>query len=705
MSADVTPRCWPGSDYPLGATVTELGVNFAVFSEAAEYVELCLFDSAGAETRIRLPEVTNSVHHGLVPGLVAGQRYGFRVHGPWDPAAGLRFNPAKLLLDPYAKAISGRPTWAPAVFGHLPGQPLIRSDVDSAPETGRSIVVDQIFDWGGDTSPDIPLHDTVIYEAHVKGMTMRHPDVPPELRGTYAGLGSPAIIEHLAGLGITSIELLPVHQAVSEKHLHDLGLTNYWGYNSIGYFAPHGAYAAAGAGGGQVAEFKAMVKAFHAAGMEVLLDVVYNHTAEGNHLGPTLSFRGLDNRAYYRLAADRSKYVDYTGTGNSLNMRHSETLRLMMDSLRYWVTEMHVDGFRFDLASALARELHDVDRLSSFFDLIHQDPIVSRVKLIAEPWDVGEGGYQVGNFPPLWSEWNDRYRDGVRDYWRGWDESLADFAFRFTGSSDLYSSSQRRPTASINFITAHDGFTMADLVAYDHKHNEANGEANRDGTTNNRSWNSGVEGTTDNADVLRIRQARVRSMLATLFLSQGVPMLVAGDEMGRTQGGNNNAYAQDNEISWLDWEGADQNLLEFTRRLVRIRSEHRVFRRRRWFEDRPLHGEGVKEIGWYRPDGSPMSDDDWRVSYAKSLGVFLNGSKIPARGPDGEPVVDDSFLVLFNSGGAACPFVIPEDLMRDEWTVELVASSGDGEGKEYRGGDTIDVPSWSVVLLRQPLED
>ncbi len=704
MSADPAIPCWPGADYPLGATIIDGGVNFAVFSEVAEFVEVCLFDERGSETRIRLPEVTNAIHHGFVPGVGVGQRYGFRVAGPWDPANGLRCNPNKLLLDPYAKAIAGDTTWHKAVFGHRPTNPAMPSRRDSAAAMPRSIVVDGTFDWGDDSHPDIPLHDTVIYEAHVKGMTMQHPEVPPELRGTYAGLASAPIIGHLKSLGITSIELLPIHQFISERHLHDSGLTNYWGYNSIGYLAPHGAYSAAGDSGGQVREFKEMVKAFHAAGIEVILDVVYNHTAEGNHLGPTFSFKGLDNAAYYRLARDRSKYVDYTGTGNSLNMRHSETLRLLMDSLRYWVSEMRVDGFRFDLAAALARELHDVDRLSSFFDLIHQDPIVSRVKLIAEPWDVGEGGYQVGNFPPLWSEWNDRYRDGVRDYWRGWDESLADFAFRFTGSSDLYGSSQRRPTASINFITAHDGFTMSDLVSYNHKHNEANGEENRDGTTNNRSWNSGVEGETDDPEILAIRRSRVRSMLATLFLSQGVPMLVAGDEMGRSQGGNNNAYAQDNEISWLDWDAADRDLLDFTRRLVGIRSRHRVFRRRRWFEDRRLHGEGVREIGWFRPDGSPMTEEDWRVSYAKSLGVYLNGSLIPARDPQGEPVVDDSFLLLFNSGSGGCEFTIPEGLQRDEWTVELVASDSNGEGKTYGAGDLISVSPWSVVLLHQPLE-
>jgi glycogen operon protein len=694
---------WPGDLYPLGATLGPDGVNFAVFSEVASRVDLCLFDEAGREYRIPLPEVTNGVHHGFVPGVAAGQAYGFRAHGPWNPAAGLRCNPAKLLLDPYAKAISGDIKWDPALYGHMQAAPRTISTSDSAAAMPRSVVVSTEFDWGRDDRRGTSLQDTVIYEAHVKGMTMRHPEVPPELRGTYAGLASPPIIKHLQSLGITAIELLPIHHFVSEQHLADLGLSNYWGYNSIGFFAPHGPYSASGDRGGQVTEFKQMVKDLHRADIEVILDVVYNHTAEGNHLGPTFHLKGLDNPAYYRLAAaDPSKYVDYTGTGNSLNMRHAEALRLMMDSLRYWVTEMHVDGFRFDLAATLARELHAVDRLGSFFDLIHQDPVVSRVKLIAEPWDVGEGGYQVGNFPPLWSEWNDRYRDGVRDYWRGWDESLADFAFRFTGSSDLYGSSQRRPTASINFITAHDGFTLHDLVSYDHKHNEANGENGRDGTTNNRSWNSGVEGPTDDPEVLQVRKSRVRSMLATLFLSQGVPMLVAGDEMGRTQHGNNNAYAQDNETSWLDWEGADTELLDFVRRLVLIRLKHRVFRRRRWFEDSPLHGAGAREIGWHRPDGTMMSDEDWRVSYAKSLAVSLNGSMIPARGPRGEPIEDDSFLVLFNSGGHACPFVIPSDLRRDGWILELDTATADREGEKYLAGDTIEVAPWAVVLLRQP---
>ncbi len=704
MPADPKPvPAWPGDLYPLGATLRPDGVNFAVFSEVASRVDLCLFDEYGREHRIRLPEVTNGVHHGFVPGVAAGQAYGFRAHGPWNPAAGLRCNPAKFLLDPYAKAISGDIKWDPALYGHMQAAPRTISTSDSAAVMPRSIVVSTEFDWGRDDRPGTALQDTVIYEAHVKGMTMRHPEVPPELRGTYAGLASPPIIKHLQSLGITAIELLPIHHFVSEQHLVDLGLSNYWGYNSIGFFAPHGPYSASGDRGGQVTEFKQMVKDLHRADIEVILDVVYNHTAEGNHLGPTFHLKGLDNPAYYRLvAADPSKYVDYTGTGNSLNMRHAEALRLMMDSLRYWVTEMHVDGFRFDLAATLARELHAVDRLGSFFDLIHQDPVVSRVKLIAEPWDVGEGGYQVGNFPPLWSEWNDRYRDGVRDYWRGWDESLADFAFRFTGSSDLYGSSQRRPTASINFITAHDGFTLNDLVSYDHKHNEANGENGRDGTTNNRSWNSGVEGPTDDPEVLQVRRSRVRSMLATLFLSQGVPMLVAGDEMGRTQHGNNNAYAQDNETSWLDWEGADTELLDFVRRLVLIRLKHRVFRRRRWFEDSPLHGAGAREIGWHRPDGSMMSDEDWRVSYAKSLAVSLDGSMIPARGPRGEPIEDDSFLVLFNSGGHACPFVIPSDLRRDGWILELDTATADREGEKYLAGDTIEVAPWAVVLLRQP---
>ncbi len=695
-------RVWPGAMAPLGATHDGEGVNFAVFSEIAERVEVCLLHDDGTEDRHALPEVTAFVHHGYLPGIGPGQRYGFRAHGPWAPSEGLRCNPAKLLLDPYARAITGDIDWGPEVYGHDPDAPDTVDPRDSAPHMPTSVVIENGFDWGDDRRLDTPLHETVIYETHVRGMTMRHPDVAPEQRGTYAGLVSPAVLDHLTATGITAIELLPIHQFVSEHSVVERGLTNYWGYNSIGYFAPHGPYSSCGDTGGQVDEFKAMVRSFHEAGIEVLLDVVYNHTAEGNHLGPTLSFKGLDNPAYYRLSPDDPRYyVDFTGTGNSLNMRHSQSLQLVMDSLRYWITEMHVDGFRFDLAAALARGLHEVDRLSSFFDLIHQDPVVNQVKLIAEPWDVGEGGYQVGNFPPLWSEWNGRYRDGVRDYWRSADETLADFASRLTGSSDLYAWSGRRPSASINFITSHDGFTLADLVSYDHKHNEANGEDNRDGDDHNRSWNSGAEGPTDDPDVLGVRATRQRSLLATLFLSQGVPMLLGGDEIGRTQHGNNNGYAQDNEISWFDWEHVDHDLLAFVRRLIEIRSSHPILRRRRWFEGRPIHGADVDDIGWYTPDGETMTDDDWQAGFARSLAVFLHGRSVRSLGPRGEPILDDSFFIMFNASADAATFALPSALAAGPWIVEVDTSTAVPEVRPARGDDH-DVGPWSVVVLRRP---
>lgn len=693
---------WPGENVPLGAHYDGAGVNFAVFSEVADRIDLCLFgDRGGSETRVRLPEVTNFVHHGYVPGLEPGQRYGFRVHGPWNPAAGQRCNPAKLLLDPYAKAITGQIDWGPTVYGHVGHSPELIDRSDSARHMPRSVVTSPWFDWGDDRPLRIPLDETVVYETHVRGLTMTHPDVPPELRGTYAGLTSPPIIDHLRSIGVTAVELLPVHHFVTDHFLDEQGLTNYWGYNSIGYFAPHGRYSSAGDSGAQVGEFKAMVKALHAEGFEVILDVVYNHTAEGNHLGPHLGFKGFDNAAYYRLDPDDPRqYVDYTGTGNSLNVRHPQPLKLIMDSLRYWITEMHVDGFRFDLAAALARELHEVDRLSTFFDLIHQDPVVSRVKLIAEPWDVGEGGYQVGNFPTLWSEWNGRYRDAVRDYWRSADETLADFASRFTGSSDVYAWSGRRPSASVNFLTAHDGFTLADLVSYDHKHNDANGEDNRDGESHNRSWNSGVEGPTDDPEVIETRQVRQRSMLATLFLSQGVPMLLGGDEIGRTQGGNNNAYCQDNEISWYDWSAVDEDLLAFVRKLTALRAGHPVFRRRRWFEGRPIHGE-VDDIHWYTPDGAEMTHDDWNVGYARSLLVFLNGDGIQSRTRRNERIVDDSFLCLFNASAESMTFVVPPVLGGSEWSVELDTAVTDNLGTMVSTHDKWDVAAWAVVVLRR----
>ena len=596
--------------YPLGASFDGVGTNFAIYSGVAEKVELCLFDERGNETRHELPEVTGYTWHGYAPNVGPGQRYGFRVHGPYDPDRGKRCNPAKLLLDPYATAVDGQVRWNPGVFPYRLGdhrEDHARSRADNARSMPKSVVTNPWFDWANDHPPRTPLSDTIVYEVHVKGFSARNPNVPADLRGTYAGLAHPASIAHLRSLGITAVELLPVHQFVHDSHLVDKGLRNYWGYNSICYLAPHNEYSSAGQLGQQVQEFKAMVKALHEAGIEVILDVVYNHTAEGNHLGPMLSFRGIDNEAYYRLVAENPRfYYDTTGTGNSLNMRNPHVLQLIMDSLRYWVTEMHVDGFRFDLAATLARQFHEVDRLSAFFDLIQQDPVVSRVKLIAEPWDIGEGGYQVGNFPPLWSEWNGKYRDTVRDFWRGEPATLGEFANRFTGSSDLYEATGRRPFASINFVTAHDGFTLNDLVSYNEKHNEANGEGNADGESHNRSWNCGVEGPTDDLEVLSLRERQKRNFLATLLLSQGVPMLLGGDEMGRTQGGNNNAYCQDNEVSWFDWSDTREHwtLVEFTQRLTRLRARHAIFRRRRWFQGRPIHGQGCNDVEWFRPDGS-----------------------------------------------------------------------------------------------------
>ncbi|HZD41184.1 MAG TPA: glycogen debranching protein GlgX, partial [Terriglobales bacterium] len=618
-------KVWPGEPYPLGAVYNGGGTNFSLFSEVAERVELCLFDEKGRQTCIDLPEVTAFCWHGYLSDVKPGQRYGFRVHGPHDPENGLRCNPAKLLLDPYAKAIAGQVDWNEAVFPYYFGDPEGEpNNSDSAPYMPKSVVIETAFDWEDDRSPHRPWNDIVVYEVHVKGFTARHPQVPEKLKGTYAGLAHPVMVEYLQRLGVTAVELMPVHHFIHDAHLLERGLRNYWGYNSIGYFAPHSEYSAGGELGQQVQEFKQMVKCLHRAGIEVILDVVYNHTAEGNHLGPMLSFKGLDNQAYYRLVPDdRRYYMDYTGTGNSLNMRHPHVLQMIMDSLRYWVVEMHVDGFRFDLAATLARELHEVDRLSAFFDIIQQDPVISQVKLVAEPWDVGEGGYQVGNFPPLWSEWNGKYRDSVRDYWRGEDQALAEFAYRFTGSPDLYEATGRRPYASINFITAHDGFTLQDLVSYNEKHNEANGEDNRDGEDHNRSWNCGAEGPAEDEAVVTLRTRQKKNFLATLLLSQGVPMLLGGDEIGRTQWGNNNSYCQDNDISWFDWGNTDSTLLEFVRRLIRLRQEHPIFRRRRWFQGRPIHGSDINDIGWFRPDGEEMSDEDWKAGFAKSLALFL----------------------------------------------------------------------------------
>ncbi|HET6812377.1 MAG TPA: glycogen debranching protein GlgX [Acidimicrobiales bacterium] len=696
-------RTWPGQPFPLGAYYDGSGTNFSLFSEAAEMVELCLFDDDRQETRVEMEEVDAFCWHGYVPNVMPGQRYGWRVHGPYNPAEGNRCNPAKLLIDPYTKAIEGDVRWDPAVYGHDHDDPDGPPDErDSAPFMPLSVVHNPYFDWADDRHPRIPRHETVIYEVHVKGLTHLHPDVDPSLRGTYAGLASPVVIEHFQKLGVTTVELLPVHQFIHDQRLVDEGLSNYWGYNSIGYLAPHNGYSSSGQRGQQVGEFKAMVKALHQAGIEVILDVVYNHTAEGNERGPMLSFKGIDNAAYYRLTEDRRRYMDYTGTGNSLNMRHPHVLQLILDSLRYWVLDMHVDGFRFDLASTLARELHDVDRLSAFFDLIQQDPVVSQVKLIAEPWDVGEGGYQVGNFPPLWSEWNGKYRDCIRDFWRGHGGTLGEFAYRLTGSSDLYASNGRKPSASINFITAHDGFSLADLVAYNGKHNEANGEENRDGTDDNRSWNCGVEGPTDDPAVLELRARQRRNFLVTLLLSQGVPMLLGGDELARSQNGNNNAYCQDNEISWFDWEKVDESLLEFTSQVVTLRREHAVFRRRRFFEGVAIQGS-VTDIAWFTPEGSDMSESDWQTGEAGALAVFLNGEGIPTPDDRGEPVTDDSFLLLFNAGPDSRAFHLPAAKWGTGWQRELdtAAFPLPDDNPALKAGDRIDVAGRTTVVLRR----
>jgi glycogen operon protein len=698
---------WPGKSYPLGATYDGVGTNFSIFSEAAERVELCFFDEEGNETRVDLPEATGFCWHGYFRNMGPGQRYGFRVHGPWSPDKGNRCSPSKLLLDPYAKAIEGEVRWNEALFTYrfkdLGGPP---NEHDSAPFMPKSVVINPFFGWGNDRSPSTPLHETIIYELHVKGFTARLPEIPSEIRGTYAGLAHPAAIEYLSRLGVTAVELMPVHQFIQDSYLVHKGLRNYWGYNSIGYFAPHNEYSSRGESGQQVQEFKETVRSLHEAGIEVILDVVYNHTAEGNHLGPQLCFKGIDNAAYYRLVeTDFQYYMDYTGTGNSLNMRHPHVLQLIMDSLRYWILDMHVDGFRFDLAATLARELRDVDRLSSFFDIIQQDPVISQVKLIAEPWDVGEGGYQVGNFPPLWSEWNGKYRDCVRDFWRGENQTLPEFAYRFTGSSDLYESTGRRPYASINFITAHDGFTLRDLVSYNEKHNEANGEENRDGESHNRSWNCGEEGPSDNPEVLHLRATQMRNFLATLFLSQGIPMLLGGDEIGRTQGGNNNAYCQDNEIAWLDWEHKDDDLLEFTRNLIEFRVKHPIFRRRGWFLGRPIHRR-IEDISWFTPAGDEMAGEHWKEGSAKSMAVFLNGMGIAYPDNRGERVVDNSFLVLFNAHHEDITFSLPGPEWGKRWTKVLDTSKGGfvEEGEMVEPGGEILVKARSLTLLMTPEE-
>lgn len=700
MTVDV----WPGSAHPLGATFDGQGTNFALFSERAERVELCLFGDDGEETRVDLDEVDAYVWHGYLPSVQPGQLYGYRVHGPYDPANGKRFNPSKLLLDPYAKAVAGQVEWGQAPFSYDFGDPDSYNEDDSAASTPKSVVINPFFEWGGDRLPKTPYAQTVIYEAHVKGLSIRHPDVPEELRGTYAGVAHPAIIDHLTRLGVTAIELMPVHQFVNDSTLQDKGLSNYWGYNTLSFFAPQNTYSSSGEHGQQVQEFKAMVRALHAAGIEVILDVVYNHTAEGNHLGPTLSMRGIDNEAYYRLEEDRRYYTDYTGTGNSLNVGNPHALQLIMDSLRYWVTEMHVDGFRFDLASTLAREFYDVDRLATFFELVQQDPVVSQVKLIAEPWDIGPGGYQVGNFPPQWSEWNGKYRDTVRDFWRGEPQALGEFASRLTGSADLYEHSGRRPVASVNFITAHDGFTLRDLVSYAEKHNEANGEDNNDGESHNRSDNLGVEGHTDDPDVNRRRAMRQRNMLATLLLSQGVPMISHGDELGRTQNGNNNGYAQDNEITWIDWEAADLPLVEFTAALTRLRALHPTFRRSRFFDGKPVRteeGSPVPDIEWLRPDGRTMQPEDWDSGFGLSIGMFLNGRGIREKDRQGRPVDDVNFLVYFNSGDEPVDVVLPDARHGATWEAAVDTSGGLIHADPLAAAANVQLEAGSMLVLRE----
>lgn len=704
-------KIWPGQPQPLGAHFDGVGTNFSVFSELATRVTLCLFDEQGNETQVDLPESTAYQWHGYVPNVGIGQRYGFRVHGPDDPSAGVRCNPSKLLLDPYAKAIEGQVQWDSSVFPYDIADPAHqRINVeDSAPYMPRSIVTGSSFDWDMDRHPRTPWADTVVYELHVKGFTKQLKGLPEELRGTYAGLGSPQAIAYLQRLGVTAIELLPVHQFIHDAALVDRGLRNYWGYNSIGYLAPHNEYSSAGQRGQQVQEFKQMVKELHRAGIEVILDVVYNHTAEGNHLGPSLSFRGFDNRSYYRLMeSDKRFYMDYTGTGNSLNMRSPHVLQLIMDSLRYWVTEMHVDGFRFDLASTLARELHDVDRLSAFFDLIQQDPVVNQVKLIAEPWDVGDGGYQVGNFPPLWSEWNGKYRDCVRDFWRGEDQTLGEFAYRFTGSSDLYERGGRKPSASINFITAHDGFTLADLVAYNEKHNQANGEHNRDGESHNRSWNCGVEGPTDDPEIVQLRLRQQRNFLATLMLSQGIPMVLSGDEVGRSQHGNNNAYCQDTELSWFDWNLIEDNagLCNFFSGLTALRRNHPVLRRRNFFRGTPIYGDDISDIVWFNPDGRMMSEGDWNKGFAKSISIFINGEQIHGFDERGDRISDNSFLILLNAHWEPLEFVVPEARFGEQWELVFDTAIGSFErrsahSRTYKTGETVALEDRSMVLLRR----
>ncbi len=704
----------PGKPYPLGATWDGAGTNFSIFSENGTSVELCLYDSDGRREieRIRLTEVTAHVWHGYLTSIEPGQLYGYRVYGAFEPEMGSRFNPNKLLIDPYAKAIFGSVNWDAPVFGYELGNEALDlsfDDRDSGWGVPKSVVTTPWFDWDEDRRPRTPWHESIIYELHVKGFTQLSPFLPAELRGTYAGLSAGPVIDYLKRLGVTAVELLPVHEFLDDKHLIDQGLSNYWGYNSINFFAPDNRYASNKNKGGAIAEFKAMVRALHRAGIEVILDVVYNHTAEGSELGPTLSFRGIDNSSYYRLSSDGSRYyMDYTGTGNSLNVRHPQVLQMIMDSLRYWIEEMHVDGFRFDLAATLARELHDVDRLSAFFDIIHQDPIISQVKLIAEPWDVGEGGYQVGNFPVLWTEWNGKYRDTIRHYWRGDEGHVAELGYRLTGSSDLYQWDGRRPHASINFITAHDGFTLKDLVSYNEKHNEANGESNRDGTDDNLSSNYGTEGPTNDPAIRQIRNRQMRNFLATLILSQGVPMIVAGDEIGRTQFGNNNTYCQDNELSWLDWQlSEDQQLLfDFTRRLIQIRRDHSTFRRRKFFQGRRIRGADIRDITWFSPDGTEMNEEQWDSSWVRCVGMRLGGGPIGDVDENGEPITDDTFLVMLNASTNKVEFRLPSGDPTRPWNVMIDTKEAEQPTGRLRAVETPNysiVPRSLVLLRRQAM--
>ena len=707
----MSTKILPGRPYPLGATWDGAGVNFAIYSEHAEAVELCLFGDPGApeEARLKLPERTTYIWHGYIRGLLPGQLYGYRVHGSFQPDQGLRFNANKLVVDPYAKALAGQVNWESRIFPYRAcegADDLSFDEADDAAGMQKSVVVNPYFDWEEDRQLHLSISNTIIYELHVKGFTQRHPDVPEALRGTYAGLASKAVIQYLKRLGITAVELMPVHAFLTDKHLADQGLANYWGYNTTNFFSPEARYSGSGDRGGQAAEFKSMVKSLHREGIEVILDVVYNHTSEGNQMGPMLSFRGIDNPTYYRLVSDQPRYyMDYTGTGNSLNVRHPQVLKLIMDSLRFWIEEMHVDGFRFDLAAALARELHDVDRLSAFFDIIHQDPIISQVKLIAEPWDVGEGGYQVGNFPPAWAEWNGRYRDTVRRYWKSDDGQLSDLAYRLTGSSDLYERDGRRPSASINFVTAHDGFTLHDLVSYNGKHNEANGEDNRDGTNENYSWNMGAEGPSDDPEILERRERQKRNFLATLLFSQGVPMILGGDEIGRTQNGNNNAYCQDNETTWVDWNlGPRQlQLLEFTQKLIHVRCEHANLHRRKFSQDRAIRGSAEKDIVWLRPDGQEMTDEEWGLGWVRCLGVMLNGETLGDVDESGEPIRDFTFLLMLNCHHEPIQFFLPQPPDAEKW--EIIVDTNDpelaAETRYSEPGSSIDLVPLSLVLARE----